>query len=244
MPEKLPVLDPTWIDEIARGCRVVTWCIYTLLATFSLCVFLCIPAMMKPRTPVYADRLFQGWLVLGALCVLGAMAGLWVATKPHDASERRDSMRNQRVAVRIGLLLVPVTVGLSWYLARSRPVVACLIPMFLGSPTGVAGLVGAWSFTKYIQGIGHSIGDSKSTRSAPRCRAGFTFAWIMAWTGAGGSWFRAGWGFDLVLVVGCLLLLVFTPLSVGLAAYLYEALPAYLMAAKAVWEKADLEANS
>ena len=245
LPQNLPIIDPEWIERVLRGCRLATWGVYIFLISFTVMVGVGVSISTVARNRMlFGDAIAQAWAIIGGGCLLISAIGLWLATQPHPSFSEFDRKLPPRRIARACLALLPVTLVAVWFVDSVAGRAAALVPIAIGCPFGFLGLVGCWGFAIHVESIGRDIGDPTTVRKSRWYRQGFAFVWILTWVGAAGSYAGGGFGFVVVLLVGAPMMFGYAFLMVGLATYLNNALPNYLLAAKAKWEHAEREAES
>lgn len=246
LPAQLAVIDPECVERIARGCKLATWSVYVLLISFTVMIGIGVSSMFTERFAILGDRIGLVWTFLGGACLLVSACGLWIATQPHASVSEFGVGDSSRRVTRACLLALPVTILASWIVYANVGIAAVIVPIALGSPFGLAGFVGFWAFSTYVDALAHQIDDAMTIRKAPWYRTGFVFLWIVTWLGAIACCVSPGpgLGFVVALLLGGVLLVGQMFLIVGLATYLDAALPDYLFTARARWEQAEREAES
>jgi len=234
LPPDVPVVDPAWVERIAQGCRLATRALFggMLVSTGLELIGIYSPRLAVPLGIVVAAS---------ALSII--IYGLWLATEPPVHAVDTDAGVSARSIARIALILWPITLLVVAGVVRTQGWRAGLVPLGIGSPVGLAGVVGAWCFCVHTQRIAELIRDPLTTNRAKVYRIWFAISWGALATGAVGLPLSGRAAFGALCGIGALGVLAFGFLTLGLASYLADFLPHYLAAAKANWEKADAEAQ-
>lgn len=234
LPPDLAVVDPEWIERISRGCRRVTRALFVWLLAGTVLERAVLRAALPgvPLGPVFS-----------AVMLAVILQGLWTATEPYSAIPEGPAEWSCRRIARAGILLTPVTLVIASWIARTQGFSMALVPLGIGAPLGVAGLVANWCFARHLQKVGELIGDKLTSGRAVVYRRCYLVGWLLLSGGVLGN-FLLGKAMLASVAIGGLGVTAFGFLTLGLASYLAESLPRYLAAAKVNWEQAEQRAGS